>query len=418
MNYYRFFLANTKILLFGIFLTFFSGFGQTFVLSLYIPSIISEFGIGTSLYSGIYSAATLCSGITIVFAGKIIDRVPLKKFTLWVITGIFIANLIAGFTMNLVMLFFAIFLLRFFGQGLLSHTSITTMGRYFSKARGKALSIAILGYPLAETLMPIAVLTAIMMIGWRESFIISAAIILIIMLPLVLFLIRNFDRKNIREDSTTEQKKHSPSPDISQEKIWSQKDIVRNFFFYIFAPTTFVMGFAQTALFYFQIFIAEFKGWSPEWMAINITAYAIASSISSIFAGPVIDRFSAIRIFPFVLFPLIAGLLVLSFFTSPVATTLFWFLVGISGGVNPTVSNALYAETYGTRNLGSVRSVFTFVMIISTAAGPVVYSTFLDSGFTFNHIHLGMVALILVYIGVIILVLNKKRKIKAATGVN
>lgn len=418
MNYYRFFLANTKILLFGIFLTFFSGFGQTFVLSLYIPSIISEFGIGTSHYSGIYSAATLCSGITIVFAGKIIDRVPLKKFTLWVITGIFIANLIAGFTMNLIMLFFAIFLLRFFGQGLLSHTAITTMGRYFSKARGKALSIAILGYPLAETIMPIAVLTAIMIIGWRESFLISAVIILVVMLPLILFLIRNFDRKNIREDSNTERKRHNPSPDFSQEKIWGQKDILRNFFFYIFAPSTFVMGFAQTALFYFQIFIAEFKGWSPEWMAINITAYAIASSVSSIFAGPIVDRFSAIRIFPFVLFPLIAGLLVLTFFTSPVATTIFWFLVGISGGTNPTVSNALYAETYGTRNLGSVRSVFSFVMIFSTAAGPVVYSAFLDNGFTFNHIHLGMVGLILVYIGVIILVLNRKRKNMTANGIN
>jgi MFS family permease len=413
MNYYRFFLANTKILLFGVFLTFFSGFGQTFVLSLYIPSIINEFGISKSLYAGIYSAATLCSGIIMIFAGKIIDRVPLKKFTLWVITGIFIANLIAGFTMNLVMLFFAIFLLRFFGQGLLSHTSMTTMGRYFSRARGKALSIAILGYPLAETLMPIAVLTTIMMIGWRESFMISALIILGLMFPLIIFLIRNFDKKSIREDMIEKQGKITTRSEDVQEKTWSQKDIIRNVFFYIFAPTTFVMGFAQTALFYFQIFIAEFKGWSPEWMAINITAYAIASSVFSILAGPMIDRFSALRIFPFVLFPLIAGLLVLSFFTSPVTTTIFWFLVGISGGINPTVSNALYAETYGTHNLGSVRSVFTFVMIISTAAGPVVYSTFLDSGFTFNHIHIAMVGLIMAYIGVIFPVLNRMRK-KAA----
>jgi hypothetical protein len=45
---------------------------------------------------------------------------------------------------------------------------MTAMERYFSKARG--LSVATLGYPLAEMVMPIAALAAIMAFGWRESF--------------------------------------------------------------------------------------------------------------------------------------------------------------------------------------------------------------------------------------------------------
>lgn len=418
MNYYTFFRSNTKILLFAMFLTFFSGFGQTFVLSLYIPSIINEFRINQSLYSTIYALATLVSGITIVFAGKIIDRVPLKTFTLWVILGIFTANLLAGITMNLVMLFLAIFMLRFFGQGLLSHTAITSMGRYFSLARGKALSIAILGYPLAEVVLPISILSIIVAWGWREAFLTSSVMILLIMLPLILFLLKGFDRSKVVEEKEDKEEKKATKtkPTNITSKTWSQKEIIRNIKFYVFAPTAFIMGFTQTALFFFQIFIAEFKGWSLEWMAINITAYAIASSAFSILAGPLIDRFSAIRIFPLVLLPLIAGLLVLTFFTHPAATTIFWFLVGISGGTNPTVSNALYAETYGTLNLGSVRSIFTFVMIISTAAGPVVYSFFLDKGYTFNHIHLGLIGVILLNILFILIGLSRIRKKEKVTA--
>jgi MFS family permease len=396
-------------LVFGILLTFFSGFGQTFLLSVYIPELIREFKLSPGFFSTLYASATLCSGLTLIFAGRIIDRVPLKKFTLWVIVGIFCANIVAGFTLNLIMLFLAIFMLRFFGQGLLSHTSMTAMGRYFSKARGKALSIAVLGYPLSETLMPIAALTAIMVFGWRESFIISAFISIGLFLPLVIFLLRNFDKKKIKEDIS---RSTVPNIPLSTElhKHWSQKQIIRNNRFYIFAPTIFIMGFVQTALFFFQTFIADFKGWSLEWMTLNITAYAVSSSVCSILAGPLTDRFSAIRLFPTILIPMVLGLMVLGLFDHPATATAFWFLVGISGGMNPTISNALYAETYGTKNLGSVRSVFSFVMIISTAVGPVLYSFLLENNFNFNHIHLLLSAAITLNIVMVFFAVKYLRK--------
>jgi MFS family permease len=394
MNYLKFFLSNTRILLFGIALTFFSGFGQTFVLSLYIPDIISEFKISTSYFSAIYAGATLCSGLTLVFYGKLIDRMPLMKFTSIVIVGIIIANIFAGLSVNLIMIFFAIFMLRFFGQGLLSHTSLTAMGRYFSHSRGKALSLAQLGYPMAEMLFPISAITLIMVIGWRESFLISALFILVFLPALAWYLIRNFKKEDIVEDKPklTSQGKTSL---LSSEETWGQKQIIRNGYFYLFAPSAFLVGFIQTALFYFQTFIAGDKGWSVEWMALSITAYAIATSVFSLFSGALIDRFSARKLFPFVVLPLAAALVVLAIWQQPAVAMIMWFLTGITAGANPTCGNAMYAETYGVKNLGSIRSVFAFVMITSTAAGPLLYSFLLDRGFTFDHIHLMLAVVIL-----------------------
>ncbi len=394
MSFVRLFLNNWKILLFAMILTFYSGFGQTFLLSLYIPQIIDEFDISQSLFSSIYAIATLCSGLTIIFAGKLIDRMPLMKFTLLVIAGIILANIVAGLSANLVMLFAAFFLLRFFGQGLLSHTSITSVGRYFSLARGKALSIAYLGFPIAEAVFPITIVSVIAAIGWRDSFLSGGVFILLTLLPMAWLLLKDFDQSKVVENFSPHP---TPAPlkTPEAEASWGQKKIVRDLQFYIYAPTAFITGFAQTALFFFQTFIAAHKGWSVEWMALSIAAYAIASFSFSILAGPLIDRFSAKAVFPFVLLPLAMGLLVLTFFHHPVAAVVFWFFTGMTGGANPTTSNAIYAETYGVKSLGSVRSIFTFVMVSSTAAGPVLYSLLLDSGFNFDHIHLGITGVIL-----------------------
>ena len=409
MNYYRFFISNYRVLLFAILLAFFSGFGQTFLLSLYIPSFLKELSINHTIYSAIYSSATLFSGITIIFVGRIIDRVPIKSFAIAVIVGFAAANLVASFTFNLVVLFIAIFMLRFFGQGLLSHTAMTAMGKYFTKARGKALSIAYLGFPIAEGLFPIIIVSTIALIGWRQSFQASALSIIIILFPLTLFLLRNFKKENVKEDMAVNIKAKD-IPRIEEERIWSQKEILNKRSFYLFAPTAFLVGFILTALFFFQTFIAEYKGWTIEWMALNITAYAISSFTFSILAGPIIDRYSARKVFPFILIPMIVGLGFLSILSHPVATTLFWFFVGISAGLNPTLSNAIYAEEYGTLSLGGVRSLFAFVMIGSTALGPIFYSLMLDLGLTLNTIHLILSVIMLINVTVLVKNYNSSKR--------
>jgi MFS family permease len=395
MNFLRLFVANKKILIFGIILTFYSGFGQTFLLSLYIPSILQSLNISQSLFSTIYAAATLCSGLTIIFAGRLIDRMKLLSFTLIVITGMVAANILAGLALNLVMIFLAIFMLRFFGQGLLSHTAMTAMGRYFTHTRGKALSIVYLGYPLAESFFPISIVFIIGLVGWRESFFLSAAFILITLLPLVLYLLNGFNKTQIREGSPAKSLKKHPAP-AAIEKEWSQGQILRNRYFYLFAPTVFIVGFTLTAAFYFQSFIADFKGWSVEMMAVSISAYAVSSLIFSIYSGILIDRFGARRIYPFILIPMALGLVVVAVFNHPLTAWAFWFFLGISAGANPTTGNALYAETYGVKNLGSIRSIFTFVMITSTAAGPLIFSFLLDAGAGYNFIHLMIAGIILI----------------------
>ncbi len=404
MSYLHLYRLNPRILTFGLMLVFFSGFGQTFVVSLYIPWWMESFEISSSFFSGVYAVATLMSAGTLVLVGRKIDHVPLKSFTLFVIAGILIACLLAALSFHLAMLFAAIYLLRLFGQGLLSHTAMTTMGRYFHKARGKALSIAYLGFPLGEALLPATVVGLIMAVGWRETFGLSALFIALVLLPMTLWLLRGFRPADIREDWPTPKngsissvkKPTAGAAQLEKEpKTWTQKEVLRSPHFLLFAPTVFLVGFLQTALFFFQTFIAHDKAWPVEWMAASIAAYALSSIIFSMAAGPLIDRFSAARLFPLVLFPLAGGITLLSLESAQAIAPLFWLMTGITGGISTPVTSSLYAETFGVKSLGSVRSLFTFVMVISTALGPLVYSFFLERGVGFDHIHLGFTGIIL-----------------------
>lgn len=376
-------------------MVFFSSFGQTFVLSLYIPELMETFGLSSSGFSTLYAAATLLSAASLIYVGKKIDHVPLRRFVTFVISGLFLACLLFAVSWHLVVLFFGLYVMRLFGQGLMMHTAMTTLARYFSLARGKALSIAALGFPLGESIFPVLVASSILSFGWRQTLAASALTIAIVLFPYAMFTLKRLKTTYINEGQSPGEEQTTPGKAAASEKLWKQKEVIRSRWFYIFAPSVFLIGFLQTALFFFQTFIAEENGWTTEWMAASIIAYASSSIVMSIIAGPLIDKFSARRLFPFMLIPLAVGVAVLGMSNHPLIAPAYWLLVGFTGGMNSPITSSIYAETFGVRSLGTVRSIFTFVMVVSTALGPVVYSFFIEKGFSFDQIHYGVIAIVL-----------------------
>lgn len=148
MNYFQFIRSNGVMVVFGIMMTALSSFGQTFLLALYVPFLVSDFSLSNSSVSSFYGIATIISASLLPKVGKLIDTVPIKQFTI-ATTLLFAISLL---TFSLATVWWVIpisFLgLRLAGQGLYSHISITAMYRYFEENRGKAISLASQGHPL------------------------------------------------------------------------------------------------------------------------------------------------------------------------------------------------------------------------------------------------------------------------------
>jgi cyanate permease len=51
---------------------------------------------------------------------------------------------------------------------------------------------------------------------------------------------------------------------------------------------------------------------------------------------------------------------------------------------------SIWPEIYGTRNLGSIRSLITSVGVLSTAASPILLGWLIDSGYSINNLLLSL----------------------------
>lgn len=365
------------MLAFGFTSVFWGNFGQSFFVSWYGASIQESLGLSAALYGSLYSAGTLASALTIIALGGLIDRWPLPRFTAVVAAGLMLACLLMLASHHAITLVIAFYLLRLCGQGLLPHTAQTTMARYFHNHRGKALSISSSGVPVGEVILPLLAVALISAIGWRGSWLVFAASVPLIYLPLSLWLLRRAPQIQ------------QPTPTASSRLTTTDKgrrDMLRDYRFWLALPTVLAPPFLVTGIFIQQGFILAAKGWDPLWLASCFVIYGITHWIASLIAGVLIDLFSARQLLPFMLAPLILALLALVYLDGHWVAPLFMCLLGITIGTAGPLTGALWAEVYGTGKLGSIRALMTAFMVLSTAASPILFGALIDRGISLQQL--------------------------------
>ncbi|MDC3053988.1 MFS transporter [bacterium] len=389
---------NKKVLLFGFIFTFFSSFGQSFFLGLFNPSIRSELDISHGQFGTIYAIATICSSIVLIWFGKKIDEYKLLNYSIVVIGILFFSSIFFSLINNIYLLIIAIFLMRFSGQGLMSHTSSTTISRYFNKRRGRALSGIWFGLSSAEFILPILIVFLLTFYSWRTiwHFI---SIIIITVLPLVVF----YTIKNItiysREGDNTNNK------NFIDIKSWKRSEVLKDFKFYIIALNMLALPWIATGVFIYQSFIAESKLWNVYVIPKSFMIYSIISILTLIFSGFLVDKFTSRKLIPFVNIPLLVGLVILYLFDNPFYAYTFFGLMGASNGLANVLGSSLWAEIYGVRFLGGIRALTTALMVFSTAFGTALFGFLIDKGYSIENI--AMISALYVTITLIILVFIK-----------
>lgn len=389
MNYIPFIKANSKLLSFGLLMTCLSGYGQTYLLALYVPFLIEDFSLQNAQISVYYMVATIASALILPQLGKLIDSVRLKPYTL-ASTALFIAAMVTmSYVQHWGIIIVAFFGLRIAGQGLFSHISMTAMSKYFDKGRGKAISLASLGHPFGQAILPVMVVGLIGLVGWRGSLLVSAGLVLVIV-PASLYFFIDEDKLEIHEKADGGKTKLT-----EKGSSWQ---IMKSNAFLLLAPNMFVLSFVITGMFFYQFAIAEFKGWSLQWMAIGLTFYAIAGSIAILFAGPLIDKFTARRFFPFYLIPFMVAIGFIWGFQQSWVIFPYMILMGISAGMGNAIISALQVELFGATYIGKVRSLIASIMVLSSAVGPAVYGVIVDAGYSFDVVFLFSIFLLLAVI--------------------
>ena len=385
---------SLKVIIFGFIFTFFSSFGQSFFLGLFNSSIRETLSITHGQFGSIYASATLLSSFLLIWVGKKIDDIDIFKFAFYVTLLLSFSCFFFSKISSVTFLFIAVFLMRFSGQGLMSHTATTTITRYFTQSRGKALSIGWFGLSSAEFILPVLIVYLLTITAWQNVWI-SISILSLIFLPLAsFFLIKklDFDTREQVDSSNIESK---------EIKQWQRIEVLKDYRFYIVCLNMLAMPWIATGVFVYQSFITESKEWGSFVIAQSFMIYSILSVITLLGSGFLIDKFTSRKLLIFMNIPLLVATLVLFYFDTSITSFIFLGLIGISNGLANVLGSSTWAEIYGVKYIGSIKALTTALMVFSTAFGTALFGFLIDRGFTIEQI--ALVSFIYILISLILL---------------
>ena len=393
---------NKKILIYGFVFTFFSSFGQSFFLGLFNPSLRNELQISHGQFGALYAIATIFSSLLLIWFGKKIDEFNLIKYSFLVVILLSVSCLFFSFISNTFFLIIGIFLMRFSGQGLMSHTSTTAISRYFNLRRGKALSAIWFGLSSAEFILPVLIIFLLTILSWQSVWQLISIVSIIFLPIIILFTIRDISIHSREKNSLNN--KNNITDNIKQ---WKRREVLKDPKFYVISLNMLAMPWIITGVFVYQSFIADAKLWDEYTIPKSFMIYSVTSIITLILSGFLVDKFTSRRLIPLMNLPLLIGLIIILNFNDPIYSFFFFGLVGVSNGLANVLGSSTWAEVYGVRFIGSIKALTTALMVFSTAFGTSVFGFLIDKNFSIEKISL--ICIIYITISLIFLLVIRKK---------
>lgn len=383
-SYFSVIQKHPKILTFGVVAAFFSNFGQTFFFGLYAQYFLIEFSLTNTQFGSIYSGVTLMSAIALFVLGHLIDKVSLPLYSAVVCLFLSVGCFFIFQSQHIMYFIVGLWLVRFLGQGVLSHMASTVTARYIRNGRGKALSLMTLGFPFGEICFPVMVVFLLGLFHWRETWLIYSFLYLLVALPVFVFL--SLNRKTLLSSM--------PEKEIIKDK--SLRVVLSDSIFWLVLVVSLLMPFLLTGLFFHHQWLMSNIGLSPKLFILGFIVFGAGRVFSSLVSGYFVDHYGAKRVMMVSLLPF--AVFSLLFVVIPCAATLFLllFCASFASGSLPPARGDFIAMRYGVSHLGAIKSIVSGSTVLSTALSPFIFGYLIDitnNGYLVFHISWVMAAI-------------------------
>ena len=253
-------------------------------------------------------------------------------------------------------------------------TSVNVVSHWFSRKRGFAMGMMLLGFAISMAIHPPLSQWLIEQVGWRQAWIWLGVSTWVLMVPIVFFLLQDAPEsiglspdgeKNIEHDDKQTVNKHGA------EFGFTLKEALATSTFYIVAAALCTMSMLVTALHFFQVSIFEHQGLTPSIAAWMFPLSAIIAVLTQPIVGRCLDKFPTPRVITMSLATLCAALLSMSMVSDLLTAILYAVIFGINNAFNMTLFGYLWPRYFGRRHIGSVQGTGQMIGVIGASIGPI-----------------------------------------------
>ncbi|MBT3313827.1 MAG: MFS transporter [Anaerolineae bacterium] len=350
---------------------FFTSPGQTYMVSVFNPSLREALDLSLTQLTGAYMFGTVLASLPQTYIGQLADRMGIRR-TIFIIATLFsLACVFISQVNSLVMLFFAFFFLRMFGQGALELLSVNMLPMWFRDTLGTVSGIKNVVINLMIGLVPVSILALISIVGWRKAYIFAGVSVFIILLPIVYFFYINRPEEigqvvdgDSSSTSTKSIKIEAP------EKEFNLKEAMRTRAYWILTLSWFAWAAIATAITFNLLPIFTAKGLSEEQAAASFTVLMVASAIFQIFGGMIADRvqlrwmaFGALGLY---------GLAIGALIYVPISSVVlvYTLILGSAQGLWGGLGNTVWVRYFGREHLGKIRGSVWTAAVAGSSVGP------------------------------------------------
>ena len=351
------------------------GIGTYASYGVFFNSLIAEFGWSRATIAGASSMAFLLMGLLGIIVGRLNDRIgPRKLMT------------VTGFTFGLgyVLMYWlgaAWQLYLFFGVvvgiGLSSVDVLpmTTTSRWFVRKRGIMTGIVKVGTGAGQLAMPLIASMLIMSYGWRTSFLIIGAAVLIILVSVAQLLKRDPSQIGLMPDGDV--KKPTDKTDGDSGGV-SLREALRTRQLWTICGVSVVIIFCLMSIMVHIVPHAQDSRISATSAASVLAMIGGISMAGRFFTGITIDRIGSKKAMICCFGLLIVALVWLQTAQELWMLYLFAILYGVAHGAFFTAISPIVAEFFGIRSHGVLFGIVAFSGTIGGALGPVVTGYIFD----------------------------------------
>jgi MFS family permease len=260
--------------------------GQTLGVSVFVDPMLADLGVTRSQISGAYLVGTLLGALTLPITGRALDRFGVRALMTVVAAGFGVALAAMAGVAGVLTLAVGFTGIRMLGQGALSLVATTSVALWFDRRRGLALGICMAGGAALMSVAPLGLTQVIDAVGWRATWLIAAAAVWLIVLPIARLGMRD-DPASVGQQVDGARPRAGAAPPVTS---WTRAEALRAPMFWAVTVAVAASGMIGTGLVFHQISLLGERGLTTVQAAANFLPQTAATITAALTMGWLIDR--------------------------------------------------------------------------------------------------------------------------------